>query len=129
MVPVEGVHQVDRPAEVHEVQAGNISVRLVEYQRGNLFVFEVRNLSPQPIIIDRDAVEMLVPAGGRVRRLPGGLASAYSLPPAGFHRVNVKFDMSLLATNDYARFDFSSALQLVGGARLQVPQLVVRYVE
>jgi hypothetical protein len=117
-----------QPAEVHEVQEGNISVRLINYSSGNLFVFEVRNLSEMPIIVDRDAVEMVLPGGAHKRRLPGGLASAYSIKPAEIHRVNVKFDVSELQATDIVRFDFTPALQLIGGARLQMPPIVVRYI-
>jgi hypothetical protein len=114
-------------AEVPEVQKDNVTVRVHNYEGGDIFEFDVKNLSAEPLVVDRDLVEMISPAGGRTRRLPGGAASAYSVPSAGAQQVNVRYDMSATTRGDLVRFDFSRAIQRVGGATLAIPHVVIKY--
>jgi len=109
------------------VQNAGVTVRLSEYQGGDLFAFDVKNLTAQPLLVDRDAVEMITPSGQRLRRLPGGSESAYTLQPAGAHRVNLRFSMADVRQGDLVRFDFGPALQAVGGATVAVPPLSIKY--
>ncbi len=126
MVEVKTPPSQPRPAEQLEVHNENLTVR-AEYQGGDIFEFIVKNLRPEPVMVDRDAVELVLPTGQRMRRLPGGAGSLYTLQPAGFHRVNVRFDVSSLHVGDVVQIDFSPALQLVGGRTVTMPPLAVTY--
>jgi hypothetical protein len=114
-------------AEVHEVQYGNVSVRLLDYEGGDLFKFEIKNLSPLPIIVDRDAVELVVAGEGPRPREPGGARNAYSLPVGGVQVVSVRFDMATVSLGEAVKIDFSPALQMVGGSRVPVSAIVVKF--
>jgi hypothetical protein len=128
MIEVSGTTPKGETPEVHEVQSAGITVKLIEYSGGDLFKFDVKNLSTQAVLVDRDAVEMITPTGERRQRLPGGTETSYTLQPASAHHVNVRFDMSIAQEGDTVHFDFARALQLAGGATVTFPQqLAVRF--
>ena len=127
MVEVAGTTPAGTPApEVREAQAAGVTVKLLEYAGGDLFEFDVKNLGMQPLLVDRDAVEMILPTGDRRQRLPGGAATSYTIQPASAHHVNVRFDMSSLQPGDLMRFDFAHALQIPGGANIPLT-IAARY--
>jgi hypothetical protein len=113
--------------EVLLVQYGNVSVRLLDYVSGDRFRFEVKNLSTLPIIIDRDAIELVTHAEGPRSREPGGSRNSYSLPVGGVQNVDVRFDMSSVDQGELVKIDLSPALQTVGGGRVPVGPIVVQY--
>jgi hypothetical protein len=89
--------------EVREVQNANVTVRVIDYKGGD------------------------VTPAGRQRRLPGGTANLYTLPPAGFHRVNVRFDVSSIHQGEMVQVDFTPALQRVGGGTIAMPPIALKY--
>jgi hypothetical protein len=93
-------------------------------QSSDVFSFEVMNFSDKAMIVDRDAVELVKPTGERVRRLAGGAARSYSLPPGGVQAVRLRYDLGQMQAGDVATIDFGPAL-LVNGARVAVPPLHV----
>jgi hypothetical protein len=124
MIEVSGTTPKGGDLEVHEVQSAGITVKLIEYGGGDLFKFDVKNLSTQPVLVDRDAVEMITATGERRQRLPGGTETSYALQPASAHHVNVRFDMSIAQQGDTVHFDFARALQLAGGGTVAFPQQI-----
>jgi hypothetical protein len=54
----------------------------------------VMNESPEPILVDRDAIVARLPNGQTVERAVGrtSLHGAYTVPPGGFHAVYVEFE-------------------------------------
>jgi hypothetical protein len=82
--------------EVREVQNANVTVRVIDYKGGD------------------------VTPAGRQRRLPGGTANLYTLPPAGFH-------VSSIYQGEMVQVDFTPALQRVGGGTIAMPPIALKY--
>ena len=114
-------------SETREVQNANVTVRVAQYDGGDLFIFDVKNLSTTPLLVDCDSVELVTATGARQRRLPGGTDAMYTIQPAAYHRVNVRFDVSDVRPGDLVKFDFTAALQVPGGGKLPMPPLTVVY--
>jgi hypothetical protein len=127
MADVTGNTTTPQTPEVREVQNAGVTVRLGEYKGGDIFSFEVKNLSAQPLLVDRDAIELITPGGTHLKRLPGGAVAAYTLQPASQQSVRVRFSAEELRQGDVVRFDFAKAVQAVGGATVAIPPLAVKY--
>ena len=90
----------------------------------NIFKFEVYNLSDKPMVILRDEVAMITPAGTS-HRLPGGWSNRYDVSPGQSHAVNVRFNLEHVKTGDTLKVDFSRAI-MIGGAPVQIEPLPIR---
>jgi hypothetical protein len=115
---------VETVAEAREVSASGIKLRLVRVF-DDIITCEVINLGAEPVLVDRDAIVMVTAAGERRHRLAGGLQTAYQVPPAGSHVVNVRYNLDGVLADDVVRIDFGRAL-LRGGAPVAVPPLALK---
>jgi hypothetical protein len=112
-----------RPVSDTVVAAGGVRVVLKERDR-KLFKLMVINETQQPVMIDRDAITLEV-GGEEHRRNPGGASTMYSIPPGGFHQVNVKYDLPLVSEGEHALLQFKNAV-FVGGVPVYVDPIVFR---
>jgi hypothetical protein len=83
----------------------------------------VWNNSTKMMVVDRDAILLYTDFGVR-KRLPGGIAHSYNLPPGTAHEVNVRFDWSGLR-NTTVRLGFDNAIT-IGGKPIDVSPLEIR---
>ncbi len=98
--------------------AARVALREID---GDIFKLSVKNLSPAPLVIDRDAIVMET-QGGTFPRSPGGTATTYVVPPGGSHAVNVRFDMTRVQSGEPFMLRFDGALY-VGSMQVHVPAL------
>jgi hypothetical protein len=91
-----------------------VRVSLKKWSGGNLFVFEVINFGQQPILIDRNSVEIVFKDGTRKHRLAGGTADKYTVRTAEVQEVNAKFALPEGQEAQPVQFDFSNALLIAG---------------
>jgi hypothetical protein len=115
---------VDTSPEAREVSVEGIKVRLVRIY-GDIITCEVINLAAEPVLVDRDAIELVTPTGEHRKRLPGGAQTTYQVPPSGSHVVNVRYDLAGVLDEDVARLDFSHAV-LRAGQPVAVPPLPIK---
>jgi hypothetical protein len=80
---------------------------------GEIFKFNVANLSDQSMLVDRDAITLATSAGPR-KRESGGMGSTYTISPGGAHDVFVKFSLSELEPGSQVSVDFGRAIRIAG---------------
>lgn len=77
--------------------------------------FKVENLSRSAqLTVDRDAIFLVGPKGGRVNRSAGGTQSVYTLGPGEVHDVNVKFPLDGFERGQMVAVHFEQAVALGG---------------
>ncbi len=96
--------QVEAPAAVRVVY---------QQSRRDILRFSVYNLSGEMLVVERDLIKMTTPNGERTR-IAGRGATAYAIPPGGFHWVDVRFDLSDVRAGDNVAVDFRDAVLLNG---------------
>jgi hypothetical protein len=89
-----------------------------------MFTVNVSNCSQLPIVVNRDAIKMVTPAGVR-SRIPGGAASAYVIPPRAAHIVRVRFVGGGLQKGQQVELQLGDAIVATDGTQLHVPSLVL----
>jgi hypothetical protein len=97
-------------AEVMTPGAARVVLKEID---DNELSFVVYNLSPQPMAVDRDAVRLLLSSGPRSRE-PGMGTRVYSIPPGGFHAVNVKFNLDGVGAGETLWVHFQEAISIEG---------------
>ena len=118
MVPIDA-----HPVTV-QTQGANVRVGLVRIF-GDIITCEVVNLGNDPVLVDRDAIQLITPTGERRARLPGGAQSTYGIPGAGSHVVNLRFDLEGVLADDVVQLDFTHAI-LRNGQPVSVPPLAIQ---
>jgi hypothetical protein len=76
---------------------------------GNFIQTSVYNTSTRPIVVNRDAILLLTPAGPRAR-LPGGWSSTYEIQPGGHHLVRCIYYVADLRPGDLVQLSFAGAI-------------------
>jgi hypothetical protein len=106
-----------------EVEAPRKARVFVKEIDGDIFKFIVVNASDKPLVILRDEVILATPKGRR-RRLSGGIAHRYTVPPSGAQDVNLRYDLSFLEPGDRLYIHFDHAL-VIGGERIDIDPIVI----
>jgi hypothetical protein len=107
-----------RPVATTVDSPSGVRVVLKE-QDDELFKLEVINYSQCVILVDRDRV-LLTTANVDRTRVPGGIASLYTIPPGGHHAVNVKFKLDNLHKGERAAIRLDEAVTAPNGQYLPV---------
>jgi hypothetical protein len=100
---------------------GGIRVQLKEVD-DDVFKLEVINYGQYPIIVDRDRV-VLVTSQGPQQRVPGGIASIYSIPAGGHHAVHVRYKLGGIQNGDHVCINLAGAVTYMNGQPVPVPPL------
>jgi hypothetical protein len=97
-----------------------ISVHRMAHVRGDgpggvLVEAVVENDSAAPIIVSRDGILLMTPAGARPR-VPGGWSHFYSLRPGEHHRVRCIYQVGDLRAGERVALSFTGAITQNGAA-------------
>jgi hypothetical protein len=118
MVPIEA-----RPV-MRQTEGAGVRVGLVRVF-GDIITCQVVNLGKEPVVVDRDAIEMITATGEHRGRLAGGAGSTYGIPGAGSQVVNLRYDLGGVLDDEVVQLDFSHAI-VRNGQPVAVPPLAIR---
>jgi hypothetical protein len=102
------------PAVTSQVDGGGIRVGLVTIQ-GEIVTLQVVNLTDQPVVLDRNAIKMVMPLGEQRTRFTTPLSNnVFGIPGGGIQLVRLHYDLTGVLDTDVVQLDFSDAIRRDG---------------